>query len=100
MNCHSKNVLYVIICDGCNEFYIGKTDRKLSERMNLHRSQIKNPHNRTIPLSDHLERCANGKYRVFPFFKLPEGNSKLLELMESKFICKYRPGLNAKTLYN
>ena len=97
MNCDSKYVIYVIICSGCNEKYIGKTDQKLKRRMNLHRSQINQPRNRNMPVSEHLDTCGNGTFRVFPIYKLNYNNDKDLLLKESYFIRKYSPKLNGKT---
>ena len=97
MNCDTRNVIYVIICSGCNEKYIGKTKQKLKRRMNLHRSHINQPRNRTIPLSEHLDKCGKGKFKVFPIYKLNYHNDNDLILKESHFIHKYAPKLNGKT---
>ena len=35
MPCDVKNVLYVIRCLGCNEYYIGQTGGKLRERRTI-----------------------------------------------------------------
>ena len=56
IDCSSKNLLYVIKCEGCEENYIGQTGNDLRKRMTVHRQQIKDPSTRKIPLSAHLRR--------------------------------------------
>ncbi|KAL5022360.1 hypothetical protein ScPMuIL_001515 [Solemya velum] len=41
MNCKSKNVIYAVICQQCEEFYIGQTSMELRLRMTLHRQQTR-----------------------------------------------------------
>jgi hypothetical protein len=36
MDCTVENVLYVLVCNGCKEFYIGQTGDKLRNRKNVH----------------------------------------------------------------
>ena len=43
MSCDSSNLLYVIICSGCNEEYIGETGKgttKLRDRVRVYHEQI------------------------------------------------------------
>ena len=73
MDCSSKNLLYVIKCEGCEENYIGQTGNDLRKRMTVHRQQKKDPSTRKIPLSAHLSECAGNKdnyFTLFPFYKL------------------------------
>ena len=39
-NCESKNLIYVVICSGCKEEYIGKTQTMLKERLNTYRQDL------------------------------------------------------------
>ena len=46
MSCDSFNLIYVIICPGCNEEYIGETGlgkTKLRERARIYRQHIRQP---------------------------------------------------------
>ena len=57
MDCSSKNLLYVITCQGCWENYIGQTGNEMRKRMTVHRQQIRDPNTRIrsgtpIPESD------------------------------------------------
>jgi hypothetical protein len=96
MTCDVKNVLYVITCNGCNEFYIGQTGDKLRTRRTIHAQQIRDPSTRMIPLSKHLDQCsdANPKFQMFPFFKLKSNNTVERLIKERYFIDKFKPKLN------
>ena len=37
LNCESKNLIYVVICSGCKEEYVRKTQTMLKERLNTYR---------------------------------------------------------------
>ena len=43
MSCDVKNVIYVLECNGCNEYYIGQTGDKLRSRRTVHEQQIRDP---------------------------------------------------------
>ena len=71
-NCAAKNCIYVIICAGCKEQYIGQTEC-LRSRVRVHKQQINHPETRCIPLSGHLDMCAAGKdikFYIYPFYKM------------------------------
>ena len=36
-DCSSRNILYVMKCEGCGEEYIDETGDKLRNQMNVHR---------------------------------------------------------------
>ena len=69
MNCKSTNVIYCITCPSCHENYIGQTGNSLCERVRVQKQQIRHPNLRQIPLSGHLDQCANGTFKIFPFNK-------------------------------
>ena len=69
-DCHSKNVLYFLICNVCNsESYSGKTD-DMRGRTNDHISKIRKC-NSTNKFDIHVYNCAKKKKVVLqePFFK-------------------------------
>ena len=43
LDCNSKNLVYGLFCDkdNCNQIYIGKTERKLKERLSEHKSSVR-----------------------------------------------------------
>ena len=55
MTCESKDVIYVITCAGCNEYYIWETSNTLHARVRVHKQHINLPEYRQINLSAHLE---------------------------------------------
>ena len=57
MSCDVKNVIYVLECNGCNEYYIGQTGDKLRSRRTVHAQQIRDPSIRQLPLSEHIDIC-------------------------------------------
>lgn len=66
MSCHSpKN--YTIVCDGCNQFYIGKTRTTFRARIRVHKQQIKDPEYRKN-LSVHIDACGRGQFKMSPFY--------------------------------
>lgn len=52
MYCKSKNIIYLITCRQCKKQYVGETGRELRERVNDHRSAIKNK--KDTPIAVHF----------------------------------------------
>ncbi|MCG8076000.1 MAG: GIY-YIG nuclease family protein, partial [Candidatus Thiodiazotropha taylori] len=96
MNCTVKNVLYVLICNGCKEFYIGQTGDKLRNRRTVHDQQIRDPSTRQLPVSFHLDQCSltNPKFSIFPFYKFHNNNVSARLTKEKYFIKVFNPKLN------
>ncbi|XP_043913225.1 uncharacterized protein LOC122789856 [Protopterus annectens] len=42
LNCESKSIIYIAMCDCCQAFYIGKTDRRVRDQMYEHMYAIRN----------------------------------------------------------
>ena len=75
--CKSKSisgVLYVFICNGCVEYYIGQTGDKLRNRKTVHEQQIRDPSTRQMPPANILitvvKHNQNSLYFCFITFKL------------------------------
>lgn len=94
ITCKSKNLIYCIICGHCKEFYIGQTGNTLCERVRIHRQQIRDPAVRQIPLSEHLDVCANGNFTVFPFYKVDSHSITKRLSKELRMIDLFNPKLN------
>ena len=95
-NCESSNLIYVIICQGCKEEYIGETGCLVKERLNIYRQHIRQPQYQQLPVEGHLRTCADGRFHMFPFFKICQNNKLLLKSYEDYFIDKFKPSLNKK----
>ena len=58
-SCDSKDVLYVLICNNCEFFYIEQTD-ELKQRTQKHKSDLIHPNNSNCKkCSEHLRTCSN-----------------------------------------
>ena len=77
----------------CNKEYIGQTGGQLKERLSIYRQHIRQPEYEKIEVERHLQTCAKGIFKVFPFFKMKE-NKILRECYEDHFIKKFKPELN------
>ena len=100
MTCKSENLVYCIKCSGCGEVYIGQTGNSLLERNRVHKQQIRQPEYRKIPLSNHLQQCSRGLYKIFPFYKLNVNCDIKREIKEKYFIRKFKSRLNAKYAFS
>ena len=48
-------------------------------------------------VEEHLRTCGDGKFHIFPFFKILQENKSLKKSYEDYFIDKFKPLLNKKT---
>lgn len=94
MNCRSKNLIYLIICDNCSQFYVGETSIALNLRVNLHRNHINNENYGFLNVSLHIRNCGKS-FKIIPFYKIPDSYSTFLRRkMEWFFIKMLLPELN------
>ena len=99
MSCDVQNVVYVMVCTGCNKEYIGETGDFLRKRMNVHRQQIRDPNTRMLYVSEHIEMCAasnNPVFKVFPLLKINSENTTLRKEKEKYLIRIFKPELNSR----
>ena len=69
-SCDSNNVIYILICKTCDNFYLGQT-QDFKQRTAKHKSDVKNLHNSTCSIcSEHLRDCnhAEAYFQIFPFY--------------------------------
>ncbi len=100
MNCGTKNLLYVLVCKGCDKYYIGQTSLELRNRLASHKSQIKNYQKSMCPVSQHVHFCAKKlkiKFRIMPFFKMHSSDAQLRDKKELYFIAQMKCDLNKST---
>jgi hypothetical protein len=79
MTCKSENLPYCMTCPTCGENYIGRTGNKLTDRVRVHKQQIRDPTLPNTPCSGHFDSCGNGHFRIFPFWP---GCTKCIWLIE------------------
>ena len=73
MSCNSCNLIYVLICSGCNEEYIGETgdgETKLRDRVRVHRQHIKDTKYQMLKVEEHIRVCGKGQFKIFPFLQM------------------------------
>ena len=92
----SKNLIYVVICSGSKEEYIGLTQTMLKERLNTYRQHIQLPELQQIDAESHIKTCGGGNFKIMPFFAIREDNKILIESYETYFIEKFKPALNKR----
>ena len=94
-NCDSKNVIYILMCNTCDWFYLGQTI-SLKQRIRKHKSDVFHPQNSFCKkCSEHLRDCSKMKepfFRIYPF--LYESKKELREFKEKRFIMRWKPQLN------
>ena len=95
MSCNVKNVVYIIICNGCHEEYVGETN-DLRKRITVHRQHIRDPRVRILRVSSHIDQCTTTepKFRVFPAFKMKTDCTASRRLKEKQLIQLLKPKLN------
>ena len=64
--CDTKNVVYLLTCQGCGSNYIGKTEREVRERCGEHRLAIEKKQF-TQGVHKHIHDCGKG-FLMTPFF--------------------------------
>ena len=75
-NFESSNLIYVVICKGCKEEYIGEMGCLVKEQINNYRKHKRQPRYQQLVAKEHLRTCGDGKFHMFPFFKIiPESKS-------------------------
>ena len=96
-NCDSKNVIYILMCNTCEWFYLGQKTRELEKRrIRKHKSDVFYPQNSFCKkCSEHLSDCSRMKE---PFFRidplLHENKKELREFKEKRFIMRWKAQLN------
>ena len=94
-NCNSINLIYLLKCNNCWEFYIGQTEN-IKQRVNKHKSDIFHPENSFCKkCSNHLRNHSNF---VVPFFQIYpiyyEDNTAKRRFIVKRFVLRYKPPLN------
>ena len=93
MNCKTSNVIYIMICNNCNAYYVGETKMQLRLRVNLHRQHINNAQYSILKVSEHIRNCG-GNFKIIPIFKLRSKCNWIRKKQELYFITMLKPPLN------
>ena len=93
-DCDSKDVLYILICNNFDYFYLGKTI-DFKQRIRKHKSDVKHPQNSTCrECAELLRDCKKIEsfFQIYPFYH--EKDHDLRDYKEKRFIIKWKPPLN------
>ena len=88
------NLIYLIICSGCQKDYIGQTGRMPKERLTVFTQHIRQPKYQMIKVEGHLRTCGQSNFHILPFFQVIKDSKLLRESYESHFIRQFKPQLN------
>jgi len=98
MDCNSENVIYIITCKRCRQQYVGETERRLKDRLNGHRSNIKNKQNTAVAIHFNNYGHSITDLNIMPIEKLKHSDKKLRQNQEKFWIktlkTNYPNGLN------
>ena len=73
-NCDSKNVIYILMCNTCEWFYLGQTTN-LKQRIRKRKSDVFHPQNSFCKkCSEHLRDCSRMKE---PFLEYTHFNMRI-----------------------
>ena len=106
-SCDRKDVLYVLICNNCDFYYIGQIE-KLKKRTWKHKSDVINPITVTKKYSKYWRTCSRMKepyFSIYPFLMkepyfsiypfLYDENKYLQEFKERRYIMNWEPQLSS-----
>ena len=100
-NCEGRNHIYVAICQGCKEGYIGETGCLVKERRSVYRQHIWKPQYQQIKVEEHLYLCSSEEFQMFPFLQIKQENKPLCKAYEDYFIDHFKPILTkSRDLHN
>ena len=101
-DCTSKNIIYKLTCNSCNNYYIGKTTN-LKDRVSKHKSDARLAQQRMLEnryvmkVSKHLNSCSAVTifdFKIVPFFEVKNPTLLAMLTVEDHFIKKFKPTLN------
>ena len=101
-DCLSRDLLYIAVCEGCGEFYLGETGDQISSRFTVHRQQSQITSDlQPVKADQHFRTCGKNKYKVFPFKRLKRKNCTIYRrIVEDHFIQTLKPKLNGQYCKN
>jgi hypothetical protein len=101
ISCVSSNLIYILFCNNCFQFYVGETKNMLRLRVTLHRQHFNTHYGDNNPLAQHINNCQtqfnrHPKFKIYPFYCNPDMSTHSRKQIENYFIHKLNPSLNSK----
>ena len=90
-NCKTKNLIYVVICQGCKDEYFGETSCLVKERINVYRQHVSQPKYPEIQEKEHFRLCSDREFQGLPFLQMNQENKLLRKTCENYFIDYFKP---------
>ena len=97
MSCNSFTVIYVVICSGCLEEYVGETGvgkTTLRDKVRVCRQHIKQPEHQKSKVEEYIRICGRGSFKMFLFLQIRPNDTNLRRAFETKFQKEYKTKLN------
>ena len=95
VSCTSSHCIYVIFCNSCSVFYVGKSQTPIRSRFALHRFHLNSEINSsTLPITRHLKLCSNCDFYFTIIYQEKTFNNFNLCAAENYFINLLSPPLN------
>ena len=86
MSCNFKNLIYVITCVGCNNFYIGETGTSLKARIRVHKQLIHVPEYQKLSSVIILMYADNNNFKCFHFINCFIKNFLYIYIQKDNFL--------------
>ena len=77
LTCQTKNVIYLITCEQCDQKYVGQTGMSLAQRMTNHRSNIKLKKGTTLDV--HMNTHSQTKFSVLILEVIENPDNRLIK---------------------
>lgn len=92
-SCDTQKVIYLLICDGCQKAYIGRTSVQFRQRLTLHRQHI-NTNYGFLPVSLHIKTCAPYTFSTTIIYNYVNDTEKTAAFIEEFYIDHFEAELN------
>ena len=88
VDCNSKNTVYCIFCNkqGCNQIYIGQSQRELKTRFSEHKTSVRTRANKVVGQHFNGPGHSLSNMEVAAIEKVFENGKKIIEKRESMWI--------------
>ena len=96
-SCDSANLIYVVICSGCQEEYIGETGlgkSKLRDRVRIYKQHIRQQEYQQLKIEEHLRSWGRDKFTIFPLFLMRSDDKHLRRSYQERFQKRFNTKLN------
>ena len=93
--CDSSNLIFVVICSGCQEEYIGEPGSgksKLRDRVRIYRQHIRQQEYQQLKVEGHLRSCGSDKFN--PLLQMRSDDKHLQRSYEERFQKQFKTELN------